>query len=269
MSFHFNPKLVTDGLIWAVDAANNASYNGVNNTWYDLTVNNRNVDLLTYGGTSIPTFNSNNLGSFFFDWTGSKSYMSGSYVIDTGQNFSVFTWIKPTVGLTGGPSLSTSRGMIVNTSYTYTLGQKDGWTIGLGANNNAVNDLNFYSFYFTTGDGPSDDANYKVLTTGSMINQWSYMGVTVANSANTTANMILYKNGVNASFNAQRATYATPILYNNATTTVGARYTLNSPTGQPDYFPGYIAAIHIYNRVLTPQEIGQNYNAYKSRFGLI
>jgi hypothetical protein len=269
MSFHFNPKLVTDGLLWAVDAANNASYNGVNNTWNDLTINNRNLTLLSGSGAvkSLPVYSSNNLGNFFFNWTGSTSYMSGSYAIDTGQNFSIFAWIYPTIGLTGSPATSTSRGFILNTSYAYQNGFKDGWSIGLGASNTAT-DSQFYSFYFTTGRnvGGTDDANYKVITTGSYLNRWSYVGVTVANSANTTANMLLYINGNNVTHNSQRAQVLTPISYSFATTTLGARY--NLPSGLPDWFPGNIAAAHIYNRVLTPQEIGQNYNAYKSRFGL-
>jgi hypothetical protein len=34
------------------------------------------------------------------------------------------------------------------------------------------------------------------------------------------------------------------------------------------YFPGKIANSRIYNRALTAEEIQQNYNAQKSRFGL-
>jgi hypothetical protein len=267
MSFHFNPKLVTNGLLWAVDAANNASYNGITNTWNDLTVNNQNLTLLSGSGAvkSLPVYNSNNLGNFFFNWTGSTSYMSGSYAINSGQNFSVFVWLYPTIGLAGSPGLTTSRGMVLNTSYAYQNGVKDGWCIGLQANNNATTDSQFYKFFITMG---GSDSNIKTANTGSFINQWNYMGATVANSANTSANMLLYRNGINIPYTETAAGLATPILYNYPTTTLGARYTLNQPAGQPDWLPGYIAAAHVYNRVLTPQEVSQNYNAYKSRFGL-
>lgn len=268
MSFHFSPKLVTDGLIWAVDAANNASYNGVTNTWNDLTINNQNLILLSGSGAvkSLPVYNPNNLGNFFFNWTGSTSYMSGSYAINTGQNFSVFAWIYPTIGLTGPTSVTTSRGMILNTSYAYQNGFKDGWTIGMGSNNTPT-DSEFYKFFFTTGRNinGTDDANYKVVATGSFLNQWSYMGVTIANSANAFGDMLLYRNGNNIIHSGQRVQVSTPISYSFANTVLGARYDLTLP----DWFPGYIAAAHIYNRVLTPQEVGQNYNAYKARFGLV
>jgi hypothetical protein len=35
-----------------------------------------------------------------------------------------------------------------------------------------------------------------------------------------------------------------------------------------NYFPGSIAVYQIYNRALSAQEVAQNYNALKARFGL-
>ena len=52
-------------------------------------------------------------------------------------------------------------------------------------------------------------------------------------------------------------TYATPEFY------VGRRVSTT-----PEPFIGSIATSQIYNRVLSAQEILQNYNAYKGRFGL-
>ena len=37
MAFFHSPKLVTDGLVMYVDAANPRSYPGTGSTWYDLT----------------------------------------------------------------------------------------------------------------------------------------------------------------------------------------------------------------------------------------
>jgi hypothetical protein len=34
------------------------------------------------------------------------------------------------------------------------------------------------------------------------------------------------------------------------------------------YFSGEIGNVQFYNKSLTPSEVAQNYNAYKSRFGL-
>lgn len=45
MAFHYSPKLVTDGLVLALDAANSKSYPGSGTTWYDLSGNDFNFTL--------------------------------------------------------------------------------------------------------------------------------------------------------------------------------------------------------------------------------
>ena len=268
MSFHFNPKLVTDSLIWAVDAANNTSYNGTSTTWNDLYINNQNLTLLSGSGPnkSLPVYSSNNLGNFFFNFTASTSYMSGSYAIDAGQNFSVGAWVYPIAGLTTTAGPTTNRGAVLNTSYDFTTGsissEKHGWYFLVAASVTSYT-ANAYNFGVSIGR----DLSTKSSTNTVPFNRWSYLVATIANSAVTTAGIILYVNGVSVT-STGTATATSPILYTYPTTTMGARYTLNQPTGQPDWFPWYIAASHIYNKVLTPQEVSQNYNAYKARFGL-
>jgi len=58
------PKIVTSGLVLALDAADKLSYRGSGTTWRDLSGNN-NTGTLTNG----PTFNAGNLGSIVFDGT--------------------------------------------------------------------------------------------------------------------------------------------------------------------------------------------------------
>jgi hypothetical protein len=61
------PSVVTDGLIYYVDAGNTSSYAGSGTTWNDLSGQNRTTTL--YNG---PTFDSANSGSINFD--GSNDY---------------------------------------------------------------------------------------------------------------------------------------------------------------------------------------------------
>jgi hypothetical protein len=58
----YGPRIVTDGLIFHVDAGNRKSYPGSGTTWFDLSGNGSNGTL-----TNGPTFNSNNGGSIVFD----------------------------------------------------------------------------------------------------------------------------------------------------------------------------------------------------------
>ncbi len=58
------PKIVTSGLVLALDAADKLSYPGTGTTWRDLSGNN-NTGTLTNG----PTFSAANMGSIVFDGT--------------------------------------------------------------------------------------------------------------------------------------------------------------------------------------------------------
>jgi len=62
MATKYSPKIVTDGLVLSLDAANNKSYPGSGTTWSDLS-GNGNTGTLTNG----PTFSNTNLGSIVFD----------------------------------------------------------------------------------------------------------------------------------------------------------------------------------------------------------
>lgn len=63
MSYSYGKSIVTDGLVFYVDAANENSYSGSGTTWTDLIGSNNGT--LTNG----PTYNSGNGGSIVFDGT--------------------------------------------------------------------------------------------------------------------------------------------------------------------------------------------------------
>ena len=66
MSLSHSPAIVTDGLVFCLDAANKRSYPGTGTTWTDLKgVNNGTL-------TNGPTFNSEYLGKIIFDATNEK-----------------------------------------------------------------------------------------------------------------------------------------------------------------------------------------------------
>ena len=79
MAFNYSPKTVTDGLVFAVDAANKKSYPGSGTTWTDLAGSNNGT--LTNG----PTFDSGDGGSIVFD--GANDYAATQLTCGT-----TFTW---------------------------------------------------------------------------------------------------------------------------------------------------------------------------------
>ena len=68
MASNYSPKIVTDGLVLCLDAADKNSYPGSGTTWYDLSGNGNNGTL-----TNGPTFSSDKGGCIVFD--GSNDYV--------------------------------------------------------------------------------------------------------------------------------------------------------------------------------------------------
>ena len=87
MGLSHSPRIVTDGLVFCVDAANKRSYPGVGTTWTDLTANKNNGTL-----TNGPTFDSANGGSIVFDGTNDYVDLGSSLSISTSSPFSVEFW---------------------------------------------------------------------------------------------------------------------------------------------------------------------------------
>jgi hypothetical protein len=77
----YGPKIVTNGLVLCLDAADRNSYSGSGTTWTDLSGNNKNGELV-----NSPIFNSSNGGNFLFG--DSINYVITNFISPTS-----FTWI--------------------------------------------------------------------------------------------------------------------------------------------------------------------------------
>ena len=91
MALAHSPRIVTDGLVLALDASNPRSYPGSGTTWSDLIGSNNGT--LTNG----PTFSSADGGSIVFDGTNDYSSISGSSDLTFGAgDFTVEMWVYAT-----------------------------------------------------------------------------------------------------------------------------------------------------------------------------
>jgi hypothetical protein len=90
-------------------------------------------------------------------------------------------------------------------------------------------------------------------TPGNMLNQWWFGAVTF----NTATGWVLYLNGQQVNTSASTTTF-----------TGGNTVRIGAFNDAANLFDGDIPVVQIYNRVLSAQEILQNYNATKSRFNL-
>jgi hypothetical protein len=89
MSFAHSPKIVTDGLVLALDAGNIKSYPGTGTTWFDKSGFSNNGTLV-----NGPTFSSANGGSIVFDGVDDYADCGNSAVLNTTSSISINVWFK-------------------------------------------------------------------------------------------------------------------------------------------------------------------------------
>jgi hypothetical protein len=90
MAFHHSPRIITDGLVLSLDAADKNSYIGSGTTWSDLSPNGNDGTLSAAAiGTDVPGV---------MDFNGSSEYVTvgASNAIVTGTDVSYAVWVKST-----------------------------------------------------------------------------------------------------------------------------------------------------------------------------
>lgn len=224
-------KIVTNGLVLHLDAAQRRSYSGTGTTWTDLSGNGNNGTL-----TNGPTFNSANGGSISFD--GVDDYVQLGYMnaFLTGIiNVSASIWIKNKDPLTG---IALSR---------YQNGtNQNGWFLATGT---VVN--NKFNFGF---QGRESSALYISCNTDTIYDLNTWYNVSIVKENNIWS---IYVNGVLVN-SVTQGNGTTVFAFNNLN--IGAL------TGLSNYLTCEVSSVQVYNRALSGAEVLQNYNATKARF---
>lgn len=224
-------NIVTNGLVMYLDAANYLSYTSGSTTWRDLSPSNLSGSLV-----NGPTFNSGNAGSIVFD--GSNDYVTipnNTALSFTGSvNLSSEVWIK----------------FSAYKDITFVNAKGDG--SGAAAPYNYFFIGTSTAFYFRVSDGTT------VLNSPVVINQtnlpagvWGHVVAVVDSSF-----VRIYLNGIER---------GTPIARTINPKANNQPFLISTPAY---VLSGSVAISRIYNRALTAQEVLQNYNAQKTRFGL-
>jgi hypothetical protein len=191
---------------------------------------------------NTPTYNSS--GYFDFDYAQFENVTFSSSSSLQFLNRSPYTleaWVYPTIN----PGANNWTGIFDREDTS--IGSRDGYNLYfLGS---AGTDTTFSTERFVAGSAaaPSVTLNQSVS-----VNNWSHI---VATYDGTT--LSLYRNG---SLVGTPATSTGNISNTSKTLTIGVR--------GGNYFGGRISNAKIYNKALTDNEITQNYNALKHRFGL-
>lgn len=230
MAIAYNSSIVTNGLVFCIDAGNPRSYPGSGTSIKDATS--------TYGASTMNsvTYNSSNGGVFNF------VQASGSYVTmplltssTASQTFSCWAYI--TLG---------TYGTIFET------GSGTGYALGIGNN------------YFTDADPGNNIVGLfpviRWISTGVSYGSTGWKFMTMSMDASSVPSIYLN--------NTLVGTYTgtaplTPTTNSYLGRNIGDE---SSPTNRA--FNGNINGVLFYNRQLSLTEITQNYNATRGRYGV-
>jgi hypothetical protein len=234
MGLYHSPRIVTNGLVLALDAADRNSYPTTGTTWFDLSGNENNGTLINGVG-----YTGSNCGTLVFDGTNDYATCADSNTID----------LDNTVGFT-----------VSFFNYRTSATQYQGY-VGRGDN---------YGFQIY---GDADPLHQRIEiakvaggynqfisnTTTFPLNTWSF---TCMRYNAQTSTLDFFQNSTKRTFTSGVGGSGVYALSTNQPLFIGwANY-----SGR--YFGGQLNNISLYNIPLSDTEIQQNFNALRGRFGI-
>ena len=241
MAFRYSPKIVTDGLVLYLDAANTKSFVSGSTIWNDLTKNNYN-GILTNG----PTFDTNNAGSIVFDGVDDfvivPSFSGTNFPQEQGT-VSIWYNIKSDNGVINKSSrgifdqFNLTRNHIFIRNYPFQPSSPN-FVIQIALQSTLLPS----SYIYSTGQNISVD-------------EWHNIVVAYVCGSSSSVNVYIDGNLVSSG------------VMSDSTWRPNGQFVGFGTTNQP-CMQGKGSILKIYDRPITSSEVLQNYNALKNRFGL-
>ena len=230
MAGNIAPNIVSDNLVLYYDAANPVSYPGTGTTWTDLSLSRRSGTLV-----NGPTYSPNDLGSIVFD--GTNDYVDFSTSLGSSTTVTIEMWAKIGAGYSGRMFF----GFLI-------------YDVWCGSGHLGYN------------TGASDVYGISSTTVSSLglVNNWKHYTFEMRSDVSYTNNKI-YINGVSQTLSQQSGGENTGNRNFNSGT---GRIAVWASNISGFCMPMNCATFKIYNRALTQEEITQNFNAQRSRYGL-
>ena len=238
MAYAYGPKIESNNLVFCYDAADKSCYSGTGTTVNDLSRSGLNP---TWSGT--PVFSGSEAGGSF-GFNGVDQYMTvpASSATNLLNDFSFEVWFnKQGIGSVGSAYDS--------------IFQKEGghsgfpvYGIRAASEANPANLSMYFAYSATVGD--YDSAIIK--SNGITIDEWVCCTVTVS-SGNVAKGYYQGK--------LEKTTTLDGDLKNEENTCLIG-------VGDGRRFNGYIPIVRIYNKELTSQQVIDNFNAQRTRFGV-
>ena len=239
MALIHSPRIVTDGLVLFLDAANKKSYSGSGVNWLDVS-GTGNTSTLTNG----PTYNSNsNNGIMSFDGTNDYTITSSTPTVLQGNpNFTICGFFRRTANWPANTGL---------------------W--GIGGN---VTGQGICSWYNNNSNEIAIDFwGTSTFTTGTTypLNSLVFCAWQKIAGNFTRSNCIIWRNLISytgTQLSIIRAEGGTPNINNQGVTLARISNSYSVPVAVD------ISNTMIYSKILTESEIQQNFNALRGRYGI-
>ena len=228
MGIGYGPRVITDGLVLALDAGDTNSYSGIGTTWTDLSGNGNNGTLVNGVGYSN--------GSLSFDGVNDE-------VRITNYNQSLYH-LNCWVYLNSTITASSSNGF-----FNYGSSSQPG--VDFGSVTGLVSGETLTILY----ENPSNTYR-RTSITENISSGWNSITFNWNGSSYD-----IYINSISKTTTFGTSTGHVPLIV-PTNLTFGYGYTSTIK------FSGNIAQVSIYNKALTASEIQQNFNALRGRFGI-
>jgi len=230
-------NIITDGLVLYLDAANTKSIVSGSTTWRDLSRSGNNGTLV-----NGPTFNSGNGGSIVFD--GVNDTINLGNILNIGlNNLTLSCWVQILNG-TG------TRGIVGKSSARSFVGR---YAIFIESN------------FIRTIFQPSGTVHLIETPITNYVNT-GFHNITMV--IDRSSFMRLYINNIEVGTPINVSSTSNINLNTSTDIFFVGSYATSTGLLPTFFFNGNIVNVQMYHKPLTPQEILQNYNATKGRFGL-
>ena len=238
---------VSEGLILNLDAGNRASYSGTGTTWVDLSGNRLNGTLIngpTYSGTGVSTV-------ITCDGTDDYIEVLDNSLLDFGaNNFTVEYWFKKLATTTGYDNIWGVNKWNVGGGGAGT----NEWALEIGQGSSGTGDF----VAFAVESGSTTYATSYFNPTNALTQYHQLVGIRNGNK------LELYLDGSQLYSNTP-AGFTTSVSVNNIS---GRNLRIANAALNNLYTNTSSAVVRLYSKALSSTEVLQNFNFYRSRYGI-
>lgn len=248
MSFHYSPKIVTEGLNFYLDPANTKSFVSGSTTILDLTENGSNGQLI-----NGPVYSGTNSGTISLDATDDRIDIP-NFNEQTDGTISI--WVKNNTEIQTGSTPSWVLELTSGGTFPATF------SIVFGNVATALTRIELLSIYLRSDLPAGGFGNWTA----------SALPISGPNIPVGWHNIVVARDSIGTRVYFDNVLLGAPNQGNNITsiTTTQVPFSISAWNSNRTcrILNGLFAGLMVYNRALTTAEVNRNYQALKNRFGL-